>query len=132
MLPVGIDESVVIPGLVEGLDQAVRAINADLSEGARVRLRVALHRGLLKPAASGWVGSSAVAVHRILDCGRVREVLEERSNVDWVLAVPDVLYRDVVEQNFGNLRADSFMAATAEVAAKGFEEHVWIRSVPGW
>ncbi|MBL6280544.1 hypothetical protein JMF97_30885, partial [Micromonospora fiedleri] len=53
VLPVGIDESRVIPDLIFGLADALRRTNDGLSAEERVRLRVALHRGLMKPADSG-------------------------------------------------------------------------------
>lgn len=58
LLPVGIDESFVIARLVEGIRDGLRTVNA---AGAGLRLPVALHRGLVGPAANGWTGAAPIA-----------------------------------------------------------------------
>ena len=66
VLPVGVDESVVIPRLIGRLRAALLDSNRERPEGERMRLRVAFHRGLVKEAANGWVGGAAVAVHDVI------------------------------------------------------------------
>ncbi|TMR06992.1 hypothetical protein ETD83_02295 [Actinomadura soli] len=67
VLPPDIDETVVIPRLVTELRKALVESNIDLSEHARLRIRVSLHRGHVSNGANGWVGDSTIAVHRLLD-----------------------------------------------------------------
>lgn len=126
VLPTGLDESEVIPALVRELEIALREVNADMNERVRLRIRVALHRGFLHRGPNGWVGVAAIAVHRILDSDVVRAALAENQQADFVLAVPDLLYRDVIAHGYGLLRPETFTATEARMPAKDFTEHIWI------
>ncbi|MEU8154584.1 hypothetical protein AB0B94_13045 [Micromonospora sp. NPDC048986] len=130
VLPAGIDESVVIPRLVAGLGQRLRALNAGRSAAERLRLRVALHRGLVKPASNGWVGVAAIAVHRILDSSPLRDALTAHPAVDFVLGVPDVLFEDVIRHATEPPLPADFAPVTVELPAKGFVEHCWLHLGP--
>ncbi|WP_422733409.1 hypothetical protein ACN26Y_21600 [Micromonospora sp. WMMD558] len=131
VLPVGIDESAVIPCLMGGLAEALLRTNQGLSPAERVRLRVALHRGLMKPADSGWVGASAIAVHRILDSPPLRAALRDNPGVDFVVGVPDVLYRDVIRHSVVPPLPDQFTEITIELPEKQFVEHCWLHVPTG-
>ncbi|MFC6082572.1 hypothetical protein [Sphaerisporangium aureirubrum] len=126
VLPEHLDETVVIPLLVEGLRQSLAEVNADLSEHARVRLRVAVHRGLTTRARNGWVGDATIAVRRILDSAAAREALSGHPGADFVLIVPDGLYRDVIGHGYGRLRPETFHQVEATLPEKGFTERAWI------
>lgn len=123
ILPAGLDESVVIPRLVEGLRAELARVNSDLSERARLRLRVALHRGHVAPGPNGWVGTATIAVHRLLDSDVLRKALDGRPGADFALIVPDLLYRDVIADHV--VTAD-FASADVTVPAKDFQERAWI------
>ncbi|MEU8261539.1 hypothetical protein AB0C02_13080 [Micromonospora sp. NPDC048999] len=131
VLPVGIDESTVIPLLIGGLTDALRRTNHGLDPAERIRLRVALHRGLMKPADSGWVGAAAIAVHRILDSPPLRAALRDNPAVDYVLAVPDVLYRDVIQHSEVPPLPDRFTEITIDLPEKQFLEHGWLHVPAG-
>lgn len=122
VLPPGLDESSVIPALIHGLASGLRDLNADLDEHARLRLRVALHRGHVGPAPAGWVGDAVIAVHRLLDAPALRQALRDHTEADFALIVPDVLYRDVVM----HLRLEAFSQVTVDLPEKNFTEHAWI------
>ncbi|WP_144081724.1 hypothetical protein [Micromonospora wenchangensis] len=126
VLPVGIDESRVIPRLVDGLDLALRRTNDGLGPAERMRLRFALHRGLMKPGDSGWVGAAAIAVHRILDSPPLRAALRDNPLVDYVLGVPDVLYQDVLRHSQLPPLPERFAEVTVDLPEKGFVEHCWL------
>ncbi|MEU7753082.1 hypothetical protein [Micromonospora sp. NPDC049171] len=130
VLPAGIDESVVISRLVAGLGRQLRALNAGRSVAERLRMRVALHRGLVKPGSNGWVGVAAIAVHRILDSSPLRDAMTARPAVDFVLGVPDVLFQDVIRQATEPPLPADFTPVTVELPAKGFVEHGWLHIGP--
>jgi hypothetical protein len=96
-----------------------------------MRLRVALHRGLVKEADNGWVGSSAIAVHRILDSGPLRAAVKENPAACYVLGLPDVLYRDVIEHAVEPPRAGDFRAMVVDLPEKDFVERGWLYVGPG-
>ncbi|NBE84917.1 hypothetical protein [Micromonospora rubida] len=131
VLPVGIDEAVVISRLVRGLERHLRELNAGREPADRLRLRVALHRGLVKAAANGWVGVAAVAVHRILDSPPLREALAARPAVDFVLGLPDVLFQDVIAHATRPPLPADFAPVTVDLPAKDFVEHGWLYVGPG-
>ncbi|GAA2128682.1 hypothetical protein [Actinomadura napierensis] len=126
VFPPGIDETKVVPGLVAGLRAAVRRTNRDLGEQARVRLRAALHRGLVKPAPNGYVGDASIAVHRILGSPPIREALKANPARDLALIVPDLLYRDVIAQDLDGLNPARFERVIAKLEDKGFTEVCWL------
>ncbi|PSL45975.1 hypothetical protein B0I31_1266 [Saccharothrix carnea] len=126
VLPAGLDETAVIPGLVAGLRTALRYANADLNDHARLRIRVALHRGTIGAVPSGWVGTAAIAVHRMLDSAPLRQALATAPRADLAVIVPDSLYRDVIAHGYGDLTPESFHPTTVELPDKGFTEPAWI------
>ncbi|PPK64442.1 hypothetical protein V5P93_007109 [Actinokineospora auranticolor] len=126
VLAPGVDESVVVPAFVEGLRSALRELNADLNDHARLRLRVALHRGHLVPSDGGASGDVPIAIHRLLDSHELRAALAGAQDAQFALIVPDVLYREIVRPRYGSLDPAEFSPVQATVPAKEFSDHAWI------
>ena len=126
VLPAGIDESVVIPRLVAAVGRELRRLNDAVGEARRMRVRLALHRGLIKEGRNGWIGAAPIAVHRILNCDPLRDALSGNPGADFVLGLPDALYRDVIVPGEEPPRADDFTAMPVELPKKGFVEHCWL------
>ncbi|BEL06351.1 hypothetical protein Q0Z83_045420 [Actinoplanes sichuanensis] len=130
VLPAGVDESVVIPRLLTALSAALHEINAAADPADRIRLRVALHRGLIKEGRNGWIGTAPIAVHRILDSPPLRHALAEHTDAGYVLGVPDMLYRDVLAHGDGPPAPAELTAMTVELPDKGFHERCWLYVAP--
>ncbi|MBE1470528.1 hypothetical protein [Kibdelosporangium phytohabitans] len=128
ILPAGVDESVVIPRLVAGIKAALAETNADLSDHARLRLRVALHRGHVAPGMNGWVGGATIAVHRLLDCLPLRDALAREPTADFALIVPEVLYKDIIADGYGGLDPREFSQVDAVLPSKNFAERAWVHA----
>ncbi|MFJ7218657.1 hypothetical protein [Amycolatopsis sp. NPDC098790] len=126
ILPAGVDESVVIPRLVSGLRAALASTNADLNAHARLRLRVALHRGHVAAGVNGWIGGATIAVHRLLDSSPVRAALKSRSDADFALIVSDVVFTDVIADGYGTLEPAHFSVVEASLPEKNFAERAWV------
>ncbi len=126
VFPAGIDESAVIPRLVSEVEAALHEVNARVPDDDRLRLRLALHRGLVKPARNGWVGSSAIAVHRLLDSPPLRSALREQHAADYVLGIPDVLFRDVIVHATEPPLPRDFVPVVVDLPEKSFVEHCWL------
>jgi hypothetical protein len=126
VLPAGLDETYVIPRLIEGIQRTLAVTNMDLSERARLRLRVALHRGHLAPAPNGWVGLPTIAVHRLLDSDTLRSALVAAPAADFALIVPDILYREVIAHRYGGLSPDDFTPVDVDIPAKSYAESAWV------
>ncbi|MEV4352045.1 hypothetical protein AB0J83_46930 [Actinoplanes sp. NPDC049596] len=123
VLPIGLDEAAAVPRLLRGIATALTARNATADD--RMRLRLALHRGLVREADNGWVGRAATAVHRLLDSPPLRAAVVEHPAADYVLGVPDVLYADVLSTGDDPPPA-AFRPVTVDLPAKGFQERSWI------
>jgi hypothetical protein len=131
VLPTGIDESKVIPDLLHELGARLVERDTGVPADERMRLRVALHRGLVKEGDNGWVGSSAIAVHRILDSAPLRAAVKDNPAACYVLGLPDVLYRDVIEHAVEPPRAGDFHEMIVDLPEKQFVERGWLYVGPG-
>jgi hypothetical protein len=97
-----------------------------LGADARLRLRVALHQGITHLAENGFGGSAVVVVCRLLNAPELKGALKDNPSVDLVLIVSEQLYRDIVEHNYRDLRAETFRKVHVRDRAKGFETDAWI------
>lgn len=130
MLPACIDETVVIPRLLEGFALALRAANRDLGDRDRLRIRVALDRGIVKPSVNGYVGRSTITVHRLLDSQPLRDALAERARFDHALIVSETLYQEVVRHGHGGLEPTEFTETLVHLPRKNFSERAWLHLPP--
>ena len=131
VLPVGIDESAVIPALLGELGERLAERDRGRPAERAMRLRVALHRGLVKEGANGWIGDAPIAVHRILDSEPLREAVRSHPAATYALGVPDVLYRDVLVHAVRPPLAGDFRAMVVDLPAKNFVERGWLYVGPG-
>lgn len=126
VLEPGIDESRVVPALLDGLATGL-ATGGDGS----VRMRASLHQGIVHEADSGYAGSAVVALFRVLDSTPVRRALADSPDVQLVAALSDPLYRDLVPAGgYEGLPAGGFHRADVRDEAKNFSSVAWIRPVP--
>ncbi|QFR00992.1 hypothetical protein F9278_37830 [Streptomyces phaeolivaceus] len=126
VLEPGIDESRVVPALLDGLAAGLAAGNAL----APVRMRASLHQGIVHEADSGYAGSAVVALFRVLDSPPVRRTLADAPEVHLVAAFSDPLYQDlVVASGYAGLSAEGFRRAEVRIEAKNFSSVAWIRTV---
>lgn len=125
LLPTGgtVDEPRLIVGLLRALTNALTELNEDLVERAWVRLRVALHEGVVHEAPHGYVGPAVIEVCRLRDAGPVRDALAA-SRAPLVAVVADGLYRDVLSQGYHGLPGSAF--TPVDVRVKTFSARAWI------
>jgi hypothetical protein len=126
VLPAGIDESEVIPVLLAELGEQLVTQHRERHPEQRMRLRVALHRGLVKEAANGWVGAAAIAVQRVLNSDPLREALRRHPMAVYAVGLPDVLYRDVIVPAARPPLATDFQEMTVDLPEKNFVERGWL------
>jgi len=126
ILPDGLDETRVVPLLIEGAAQAMREVNRGLDEHQRLRIRMAMDRGLLTPSVNGWVGSATIAVHRLLDSPPLRAALTVHDRADHVVMVSRTLFQDVVRHGYHGLIPDAFTEIDVDIPGKGFSERAWL------
>ncbi|MEU6644569.1 hypothetical protein ABZ863_18720 [Saccharomonospora sp. NPDC046836] len=126
VLPSCLDETVVIPRLLEGFAIALREANDNVSDRHRLRIRIAIDRGIVTPGANGHIGTSTIVVHRLLDSPGLRQALAARVHHDHALIVSDTVYQDVVRHEYGSLAAAEFHETVVNLPAKNFTARAWL------
>jgi hypothetical protein len=128
IVPADISPAVLLDPFVPNLARALRQHRKAASEPAVLRLRVAVHAGLLHPDAGGWAGEPLVACARMLDAAPVRRVLAADDRVDLVLVVSEAVYQAVVRHGYG---LDPATFHPVRIAEKETVATVWIHA-PGY
>jgi hypothetical protein len=125
LLPTGgdIDEPWLLVRLIRGFETGLEELNAGLLPDWRMRVRVALHQGVVHRAAHGYAGPAVTEVFRILDSGVVRSALAGSAGFV-VVAVADPLYRDVLMHGYHGLRGSAF--SRVRVESKKFSADAWL------
>jgi hypothetical protein len=95
--PAGIAPHALVGPFVDQLGVELRAHREAAASANRLRLRVALHSGLLFREPSGsFFGTPLKDCARLLDADAGRRLLDDHPQADLVLLLTDVFYRDVV------------------------------------
>jgi hypothetical protein len=129
ILPPGTSERAVLQ-LVSVLDRMLREHNQGLAPEARVRLRIAVHQGLVHlDGANGFSGRPIVEVSRLVDSPQLKAALRAFPGANAALVVSDSIYHEVVEQ-YEDLRPEQFARVIASIPDKDFSTPAWIY-VPG-
>jgi hypothetical protein len=129
ILPLGTSERAVLR-LVPALDELLREHNEGWAPEARVRLRVAVHQGLVHlDGANGFPGDPVVDVSRLIDAPQLKETLRAYPGANVALIVSESIFREVVRP-YRDLRPDQFAPVTATIPEKNFSAPAWIY-VPG-
>ncbi|CCH32232.1 protein DA1 [Actinosynnema sp. NPDC047251] len=115
----------VLDPLVEALLAELARHNAERDRTDWIRLRVAVHFGLVARDEHGWVGEAMTTAFRAAEAERGREVLRRAEHGQAVVLVTDHVYRSVVRQGFRGLRPEAYRPLDEPTGL------VWAR-VPGY
>lgn len=130
ILPPGVSERTVAAKLAPVADRLLRQHNQGLAPEAKIRLRLAVHQGLVHlDGANGFPGDAVVHVCRLVDSPQAKDALRRFPSANVALVVSDSLFREVIE-HYGDLRPDQFAEVRAEIPDKRFSAPAWIY-VPG-
>jgi hypothetical protein len=125
ILPADTSELTVVADFVPALDRILREHNRSLLPEAKVRLRVAVHQGLVHlHGANGFPGEAVVEVCRLLDADPLRRALTEFPQAAVALIVSRSIYEDVVLHRYRGLRPERF--AQVHVTVKQLSAKAWI------
>jgi hypothetical protein len=126
ILPDGTLERRVVGELVFALDRLLGRENPQRAAGARVRLRVAIHEGLVHlDGANGFPGEAVVTVCRLVDAPDLKAALRAFPDANVALIVSDEIYRGVVRA-YRKPRPDRFRKIDVRMPDKGFAADAWI------
>lgn len=127
ILPRDIPETAVTGRFVPELNRLLRAYNSSRIAQARVRMRVAVHQGLVHlDGENGFPGSAVNGVARLCDAAPLKTALRKYPDAGVALIVSDQIYRDVVWEYAGELRPERFKRVQVVHPDKGFREWAWI------
>jgi hypothetical protein len=129
VLPAGVPENVLVDDFVRLLAEQVTDHNEDLRDDAWLRLRLAVHNGVVERAANGWAGAGAVVVSRLVNAGPARAAQEAMPAAGLVVVLSNSVFLDTVAQRHTVLRADRFRRIAVRV--KEFREDAWLYSPDG-
>ncbi|MFG1952611.1 hypothetical protein [Micromonospora sp. NPDC048830] len=124
IFPPGTSEPRIVAELVPAMDRVLRDHNRQAADQARIRMRVALHQGLVVPAENGFAGKAVVTAARLVNAEPVREALASFPNAAVALIVSATIHRDVVCQSYSGIRPDRFRRVRVEV--KSFVDQAWV------
>jgi hypothetical protein len=123
-----VSEWKVIDDFPVALTQSLARYNAGRCEETRLRMRLAIHCGLVSPAAGGWAGQGVVTVSRIVNSSIARRALDACPDADLVVLVSASLFNEVVRQGHTQLSPQDLREVL--VTSKAFTDSAWLW-VPG-
>ncbi|MDT0331727.1 hypothetical protein [Nocardiopsis lambiniae] len=124
LLPPGIVEGEAISDFMSGLATALHHHNRSLNSEYRLRLRVAIDQGNISIGEAGFVGNAVISACRMRDSDLLRRLLTDHPNADFVIAVSDAIYTDVVDHRDHEFYRWRF--TPHEIRVKEFSARVWV------
>ncbi|MEV0677179.1 hypothetical protein AB0I60_11725 [Actinosynnema sp. NPDC050436] len=128
VLPADVPEKRVVDDLPVALREALSAHNGSARPEIRLRLRAAVHQGLVRKAANGYAGTGVVTTARTVDSAAARQALVACPRADVVFLLTPILYADLVLQRHTRLSPEDFREVP--VHTKKFVGTAWLH-VPG-
>ena len=108
------------------LRTALREVNRELNDHARLRVRVGADRGLTSRADLGWAGQAPIVAGRLGDSKQARDALEDAPEADLVLTVSDAVFRDVFSDDGVEPGPDDFVRVEVDDQDKRFRAPAWV------
>jgi hypothetical protein len=128
VLPPGIDEARVIMALWREFREGLHGYNHRASAGARLRMRIAVHEGVVYIGENGFAGTAINTVCRLRDCHEAKDALRATEG-DLVLIVSDRIFHDVIHGYEAlDLPAHAFVKTPVDIPDKGFRAIAYIFS----
>ncbi|WP_158573809.1 nucleotidyl cyclase domain-containing protein [Micromonospora craniellae] len=127
ILPRELPEAHLIGRFVPELNRRLRRYNASRLPSARIRLRIAVHQGMVHlDGANGFPGRAVVLVSRLCDAAPVRRALAACPDAGIALVVSSDIYRDVVTEYPEQIRPDRFQRIDVLIPDKQFQAQAWL------
>ena len=127
ILPVDTPEPTVVGALASCLDRILRQENRHLLPQAKVRLRMAVHEGLVHlDSANGYAGDAVNTVCRLRDAGCLKQALAVFQDAALALIVSEPIYREVVARRYDGIRDNRFRRIFIDDEEKQFRSEAWM------
>ncbi|WP_026401380.1 SAV_2336 N-terminal domain-related protein [Actinomadura rifamycini] len=126
LLPPGGGTDALLSSVVDTLAAALWHHNEAAADGARVRLRVAVHAGEVRHDGLGVVGFALNHAFRLLDARATRDRLDGPGTLLAVI-VSQRVYEDVVRHGPESVAPDEYLRV--DVPMRETDERAWIRTL---
>jgi hypothetical protein len=126
VLPADVDLLAVVRKFVAELDILLTDHNEDHAPETRIRLRVAMHSGVLAPAALGYAGPALIVLQRLLDSTPVRTALRTAREANLAQIISRSVFESAVVPEVGGLRPKQFRKVQVDLPAKDFHEAAYL------
>jgi hypothetical protein len=97
------------------------------STAARLRLRIAVHFGVVDRTADGWSGEPLVHTARLVDAEEVGHRLAESEDACLALVVSDDFHRAIVDHGYAHAGPTDY--DRVDVPEKETSSHAWVRLI---
>jgi hypothetical protein len=102
--------------------------NCDRPADGRLRLRLAVDHGLVRPASNGFAGRPVVMVSRLVGCRPLRQAMASAPDANLAVILSRQVYTELVLGGHTKLRPADFRRVS--VREKELTDQAWLR-VPG-
>ena len=127
VLPPEVDEPLLLSAFLPAIDTHLRRYNAYRVTEARIRIRVALHQGLLfVDSRNGFAGEAVNTTARLVDAPPLKAAFRAFPAANVACIVSDGIYRDIVCGGYEGIRRDRYSKIKVELPDKDFAEDAWI------
>lgn len=128
ILPPDTSEIAIVGTFAHRLDDALRAYNRHHTTEAMVRVRIAVHEGVIHMGDNGFVSQAVNATCHLCDCDALRTALDSFPKAGVAMLVTERIYTDVISHQYEGIRADRFRR-TRVPEKHGVRSDVWISVV---
>jgi hypothetical protein len=123
-IPAAVPPARLAGSFIRALDERLAERALQTSPEYSMRLRVALHHGLVDQDAHGWSGDAINLTARLLDAQPLRDVLKAANRARLVFIVSDDLYQDVIRHQYRTIDTAAYRPVTFDVKQQ--------RGITGW
>ncbi|MFH8794223.1 hypothetical protein [Streptomyces sp. NPDC017941] len=124
VLPASGDEPRLVDDYFRHLASELRHYNGQRTPAARMRLRAAVHHGLVELADNGFAGTAVVVTARLLNSRPLYDALAGHPMADLAVVLSDEVFRSVVAGGHTTLLPSDFSRVT--VKEKEYESAAWL------
>ena len=130
VLPADVDEPALLSAFLLAADRRLRTYNGPRRSHARVRLRIAVHQGLLfEDSRNGFAGDAVNTAARLVDAPVLKRALKAFPQAAVACIVSETIHADVVSGGYEGIRPERFRRVRVVLADKGFEARAWLQVV---
>lgn len=127
ILPIDSAEPPVVARLAAALNRLLGEYNRSRSVEARVRIRIALHVGLVHvDGANGFPGDAVVHACRLVNAKPLKDALAACPSANVAQIVSNQLYEDVILNRYDGIRPERYLRVMVDMPDKGFRETAWM------